>query len=323
MVFYKKNSIITFFLIVTGSCFFLWTESPKIAVLDRCNTDLEGKALQLFENPKISSCLSVSIDDISKRLRSKSYTVLIAQDDQGVVLGALPYYMSSNLQDVWIYTIAVHPDYQNKGLGIKLLKHLRQKVGDKPIHTSFLASNTKIHNLLKKLGYVQTDYFIKLEKPVIHVDMVTTMQNLALQKVIIQVLNRDNAQQVSQFCNLFQKEEVGFCGPADIQKKVLQEDKMFLCAMIDDSVVGGLIIIPNKKSCEPGIYGWELSMLAVDRSHRRQGIASQLILHGEQLAVQANIDRLLITVRQDNIAAYNCYKKLGFIEKDAVCNMQK
>ena len=70
------------------------------------------------------------------------------------------------------------------------------------------------------------------------------------------------------------------------------------------------------------IFGWALDMLAVDTLYRRHGIASQLITVCEQLAAQNNVEHLLITVRQDNVVAYNCYKKLGFIEKDAVCNMQ-
>lgn len=323
MIFYKKNIVFLFVFIIYSGYFLLQAESQyKVVVLDRNDIDLVNKTLLLFENPKICSCLSVSIDDLSKRLRSKSYFFLLVQDDQGMVLGALPYYMSSNLQDVWIYTIATHPDYQHKGIGTMLLKHLGESVGEKPIHTSFLASNIKIHNLLKKLGYVQTDYFIKLEMLVVKDDIIMMPQDNTSRKVLIQFLDSDNEQQVSQFCNLFHKDEIGFYGPADIQKKVLRNKELFLCAIIDGSVIGGLIVTPNIKSCEPSVYGWELSILAVDKSYRRQGIASQLILACQQRAAQEHIDRLLITVRQDNSAAYNCYKKLGFIEKDAICNMQ-
>lgn len=319
MISYKKNTTFLILFIISSFSYLFSAEfSYQILILDPNHTELENKILHLFQHPQISSCLSVSIDALLSRMRSKSYTVLFVQNEQNMVVAALVYYLSSNQQDVWVYTIAVHPDYQHKGIGKMLLKHLEEKFGNKRIRTSFLASNIKIHNLLKQLNYVQADYFIKLEKPV---DIAAISQDIVSQKVVFEFLDRDNEQDVLEFCNLFQKEEVGFYGPDDIKKQIVYNKKMFLCAKFENTVVGGLIVTPNVKSCEPGIYGWELFILAIHPSYRRHGIASQLILFCQQQAAQAKVDRLLITVRQDNMPAYCCYKKLGFVEKDAISNM--
>ncbi len=311
----NKTIVFIFSLMFAGSYFILQAQPYKVVVLDRTDAQAVNRVVELFDKPEILLHMENTIDGLRTRFASESYFVLLVQNDQGVVLGALPYYVSSSKEHVWIKTIAVHPDYQRKGIATALLRHLKLLAGNRSVHASIIASNVKMHNLLKKAGYVQTDYFIALEKSIVKTDII-----MAKQKVSVHYLDRENEQQVAQFCDLFDINEIGFCGPADIKRLIHGNKYVFLCAITGDNiVVGGLIL----KQEAAGAHGWLLDMLSVHKSYRGRGIATQLIMNCEQLAPQEGIEKLLIVVRQDNVAAYNLYKKLGFVEKDAVINLKK
>lgn len=55
-----------------------------------------------------------------------------------------------------------------------------------------------------------------------------------------------------------------------------------------------------------------ITTLAVHRTYRRRGIASELIKQVARAALQKKIDLLTLEVRTSNIAAQNLYRKLGF-----------
>jgi ribosomal-protein-alanine N-acetyltransferase len=58
----------------------------------------------------------------------------------------------------------------------------------------------------------------------------------------------------------------------------------------------------------------ELQRIAVDRAHRRTGLATALLEQVRRLAVEAGADRLLLEVREDNAGAITFYEAQGFAE---------
>jgi ribosomal-protein-alanine N-acetyltransferase len=60
----------------------------------------------------------------------------------------------------------------------------------------------------------------------------------------------------------------------------------------------------------------ELQRIAVDKIHRRQGVASALLAGVVEAAGRSAADRLLLEVREDNRAALAFYAARGFVEID-------
>ena len=58
----------------------------------------------------------------------------------------------------------------------------------------------------------------------------------------------------------------------------------------------------------------ELQRIAVDRAHRRTGLATALLEQVRLLAVDGGADRLLLGVREDNAGAIAFYESQGFAE---------
>ena len=58
----------------------------------------------------------------------------------------------------------------------------------------------------------------------------------------------------------------------------------------------------------------ELQRIAVDRAHRRTGLATALLDGVRSLAVDGAADRLLLEVREDNAGAIAFYESQGFAE---------
>lgn len=57
---------------------------------------------------------------------------------------------------------------------------------------------------------------------------------------------------------------------------------------------------------------WYLDTLVIDPDFRRQGIAGQLIQHGEKVAKEKGFDRIALNCETDNEAAHQLYLKAGF-----------
>ena len=60
----------------------------------------------------------------------------------------------------------------------------------------------------------------------------------------------------------------------------------------------------------------ELQRIAVAAGHRRTGVATALLRHVEREAGERHADRLLLEVRDDNVAALAFYARQGFTELD-------
>lgn len=83
----------------------------------------------------------------------------------------------------------------------------------------------------------------------------------------------------------------------------------YLLAEADRAVVGHAVA-----SCVPDVA--ELQRITVDPSHRRKGVASELLEAVIAEARGAGADRLLLEVRDDNSGAIAFYAAAGFQEID-------
>ena len=83
----------------------------------------------------------------------------------------------------------------------------------------------------------------------------------------------------------------------------------YLVAEVDGSVVGHATA-----SVVADIA--ELQRIAVDRAHRRTGVASELLDAVVALAREGGADRLLLEVREDNAGALAFYAARDFVEVD-------
>ena len=81
----------------------------------------------------------------------------------------------------------------------------------------------------------------------------------------------------------------------------------YLVAEVDGAVVGHAVA-----SAAGDIA--ELQRIAVEPAHRRTGLASLLLAAVERQAAAGGAERLLLEVREDNLAAATFYRARGFAE---------
>ena len=84
---------------------------------------------------------------------------------------------------------------------------------------------------------------------------------------------------------------------------------VYLVAEIDDAVVGHAVVSTSGDIAE-------LQRIAVDATHRRGGVGSDLLAGVLEVAGRTEADRLLLEVREDNHAALAFYARHGFTEID-------
>jgi ribosomal-protein-alanine N-acetyltransferase len=105
--------------------------------------------------------------------------------------------------------------------------------------------------------------------------------------------------------------EVGLSGwswdPQRVARAIRARDTMVLVAEVEGHVIGFSIL-------NVGDTRAHLSLLAVNRSHQRCGIASHMLKWLEESALVAGIETIDLELRAINIAAQDFYRALGFRE---------
>ncbi len=96
-----------------------------------------------------------------------------------------------------------------------------------------------------------------------------------------------------------------------IDRKTAHQDRLFLVAEQDSQVVGTVM------AGYDGHRGW-LYSLAVDPSHRRQGIGTLLVRHAEQRLITLGCPKLNLQVRKENDAVVAFYASIGFVMEDRI-----
>jgi ribosomal protein S18 acetylase RimI-like enzyme len=90
-----------------------------------------------------------------------------------------------------------------------------------------------------------------------------------------------------------------------IRRKLTVQPELFLVAVVDDQVVGTVM------AGFDGVRGW-IHHLAVQPSHRRQGIASALMSSAEKGLEAAGCPKVNLQVRATNSEVIAFYRSLGY-----------
>lgn len=103
--------------------------------------------------------------------------------------------------------------------------------------------------------------------------------------------------------------------------RITRQDRdqgVVIVAWLDERPVGDVYLWrspahePEIEMHLPGVP--ELNHLEIHPDHRSRGIGTQLITHGEQLALQLGYQQITICVGVDNSRAHALYRRLGYVD---------
>ena len=97
----------------------------------------------------------------------------------------------------------------------------------------------------------------------------------------------------------------------DIRRKLRVRPDLFLVAEIDARIVATIMIGYD------GHRGW-INYLAVDPDHQQRGLGRQLMSEAERLLRAEGCPKINLQVRKTNTAAVEFYRRIGFIEDEAI-----
>lgn len=115
----------------------------------------------------------------------------------------------------------------------------------------------------------------------------------------------DQAQVVALWKDVFRDDPPWNEPTSMIRRKLTVQPELFLVAVVDDQVVGTVM------AGFDGVRGW-IHHLAVQPSHRRQGIASALMSSAEKGLEAAGCPKVNLQVRATNSEVIAFYRSLGY-----------
>lgn len=111
---------------------------------------------------------------------------------------------------------------------------------------------------------------------------------------------------LQQLCQL-EKQLFGISGwdAQSLETMFAQKYNHFFISMIDDKVVAYCIVQVMFETAE-------ILRIGVDKAHQGQGVAKQVLAAVVKFLQTAKADKLLLEVRDDNVAAVGLYQRLDF-----------
>jgi ribosomal protein S18 acetylase RimI-like enzyme len=97
----------------------------------------------------------------------------------------------------------------------------------------------------------------------------------------------------------------------DIERKMTVQPELFLVGLVDDKIVATLM------AGYDGHRGW-VNYLAVAPEHRRQGLGRVLMQEAEERLLALGCPKVNIQVRSSNQEALHFYKRIGYLQDEAV-----
>ena len=97
---------------------------------------------------------------------------------------------------------------------------------------------------------------------------------------------------------------------------LLQWPEHCYLAMLDGKTIGGIIC---KLDDHRGALRGYIGMLVVEKSHRKRGIASQLVSTAIASMVAKGCQEVVLETEVSNQGALNLYQKLGFVRDKRLC----
>ena len=102
-----------------------------------------------------------------------------------------------------------------------------------------------------------------------------------------------------------------------LRDRIVSEESTIILARINDKCVGFVQLYPFFSSVNASRL-LVLNDLFVDPTHRRMGVAQQLMESAALLARETNCKGLILETTNDNTKAQSLYEKLGWTEESGV-----
>jgi ribosomal protein S18 acetylase RimI-like enzyme len=119
---------------------------------------------ELLETVLSEECYELTMEAFGRQLSWDSELVLVASvgdEIAGMIIGTI------DNNKGYYYRIAVHPDYQRRGLGKRLIESLRTRFEQRNVTKIMITAdehNEPILSLYESLGYAATDFFRSFQK---------------------------------------------------------------------------------------------------------------------------------------------------------------
>jgi ribosomal protein S18 acetylase RimI-like enzyme len=119
---------------------------------------------ELLETVLSEECYELTMEAFGRQLSWDSELVLVASvgdEIAGIIIGTI------DNNKGYYYRIAVHPDYQRRGLGKRLIESLRTRFEQRNVTKIMITAdehNEPILSLYESLGYAATDFFRSFQK---------------------------------------------------------------------------------------------------------------------------------------------------------------
>ncbi len=120
--------------------------------------------------------------------------------------------------------------------------------------------------------------------------------------------DRDLVVDLWQRCGLVRPNNDPF---KDIARKLKVRPDLFLVALLDDTIVGSVMVGYE------GHRGW-INYLGVCPNHRRRGIARQMMEEAERLLRLEGCPKINLQVRTSNTEVLAFYRSIGYLQDDVV-----
>ncbi len=82
------------------------------------------------------------LDELMSARVSRGYIVLDSEEKVvvGMVIGRIMTYMSK--KELWLDEVSIHPNYQRKGIGTRMLEYVRGELKEEPEEISYIVLTT-------------------------------------------------------------------------------------------------------------------------------------------------------------------------------------
>jgi len=104
-------------------------------------------------------------------------------------------------------------------------------------------------------------------------------------------------------------------GQAYFSQFIESDQKICLCAIVDQAVVGYLAGYVRDASDYRLVKTAEIESMFIRKSHRGQGLGTALARHFKDWAEENGAEMMMVTAYAANQSAVNFYKALGFAPK--------
>ena len=294
-----KMSIFVFLTVFISSNIF--SNNYKLQAIDICNQTQIDQVTQLFTTSTLQATLQPSLHNIKKWI--KNNPVIVAMNDQGVIVAALMYFIANNV-DLWIRGLVISKQDQNNELIEQMLQSLESISNIASININLVQNDFNFYAIFQILHYQQLHEFWHMH---FHAHNKTIKNSQS--RYNIRHIDAHNTQEVTKFAQLFKKDEVGIEYTHQTMHDFMTNypNYKFLAAFNHQNIMCGGIIYQTLPDC------WKRYVTSVHPNFRHQGIATALMQTLHELGQKEGIFDFTLAVDKTNYPAQQCFKKAGYV----------